>query len=332
MSRSASVILLIIGILLSFSSCAPFGYVIYKGSVLTTSEIRPISEDEVLTFQSTPFSWARFAIQMDIYTGSVQEDPEGLSLYIPRFSFPVTYTVIDSSGNSLIDNASTVAWEGGLSVSTSNEDISSTGGTLTVKANLPKFLVPADGKVNIDVKLSNDRTYEAEFVEPGIILYEDLIDNTWYVVGGITLFLTGIILSIVGFIFLIIHSARVGNQEDRQGKISEDNKVNQKAMIIQLSAFSGYIIPFGNIIIPFVLWQVWKDYDQYINDSGREAVNFQLTMLFYYVISFVLLIILIGIFLMIGVFIFHLSFTIIGSVKASQGINYRYPLTIRLIK
>lgn len=168
-----------------------------------------------------------------------------------------------------------------------------------------------------------------------------MIDNTWYIVSGISMFIVGFILALVGFIFLVsyvtINTAQTGTQNQFPGsdttgvKTLQDKEINQNAMIIQLSAFAGYFIPFGNIILPLILWQIWRDKDPYIDRMGCEAINFQLSMLIYYIVSAVLMFVLIGFILIFVVMIFHLTFIIIGSVKTSRGVDYRYPMIIRFV-
>jgi uncharacterized Tic20 family protein len=62
-----------------------------------------------------------------------------------------------------------------------------------------------------------------------------------------------------------------------------------------------------------------------------ESLNFQISVLIYAIISAILLLLLIGFILLPAVGIFWLVFTIIGSVRASNGEDYRYPLTIRMV-
>jgi uncharacterized protein len=69
----------------------------------------------------------------------------------------------------------------------------------------------------------------------------------------------------------------------------------------------------------------------YIRRQAVEALNFQLSMLIYAAVAFVLLFLLIGLILLPIVGIWWLVFTIIGSVKAAGGELYRYPLTIRMV-
>ena len=61
--------------------------------------------------------------------------------------------------------------------------------------------------------------------------------------------------------------------------ISQNDK-NYSA-ITHLSGFAGWIFPFGNIIAPIVLWTAKKSESSYINNHGKAAVNFQLSLIVY---------------------------------------------------
>lgn len=103
-------------------------------------------------------------------------------------------------------------------------------------------------------------------------------------------------------------------------------------MLCHLTAFSGFIIPFGSILGPLIIWLIKKDEMPFVDDQGKESLNFQITMLFAFIISFVLMFILIGFVLMGVVAIFDIVMLIIASIKANEGVAYRYPYAIRLIK
>ncbi len=106
----------------------------------------------------------------------------------------------------------------------------------------------------------------------------------------------------------------------------------QWAMFIHISALTGFVIPFGNIIGPLVLWQIKKDQSQFIDFHGKEAVNFQISMTIYLVVSFILIILLIGILLVAVIGILEVVFLIIAALKANDGVVYYYPLTIRFLR
>lgn len=105
------------------------------------------------------------------------------------------------------------------------------------------------------------------------------------------------------------------------------------AMICHLSALIGFIIPFGNLIGPLVVWQMKKDTMPLVDKHGKEALNFQITVAIAAVISMVLMLVLIGIFLLMIVGLGALILTIMASIKVANGdLDYKYPFALRLIK
>jgi len=138
---------------------------------------------------------------------------------------------------------------------------------------------------------------------------------------------------------------------------------------MHLGIFSKYIIPFGNYIIPILLWTINKEKSNFIDKHGKEAINFQLSILLYTIILGTLSIpffvfnmfgdisfndffhlndfhinfsepggfrtligaSFIGIIALIGFFL-EIVFIITASIKANKGETYSYPLTIRFIK
>jgi hypothetical protein len=105
------------------------------------------------------------------------------------------------------------------------------------------------------------------------------------------------------------------------------------AMWCHLAALSGLVIPipFANIIVPFIIWTMKKDQDPFIDEQGRESLNFQISLLIYGIISGILILVVVGIILLPVVYIFGLICVIIAAIRANDGADYRYPLTIRLI-
>jgi uncharacterized Tic20 family protein len=101
------------------------------------------------------------------------------------------------------------------------------------------------------------------------------------------------------------------------------------AMLCHISVFSMFIFPLGNIIGPLVIWLIKKEEYPLVDDQGREVLNFQISVIIYAVISALLIFVLIGIPLLIALAIIDIILTIIGAMRANDGIKYRYPLTIR---
>ena len=75
-----------------------------------------------------------------------------------------------------------------------------------------------------------------------------------------------------------------------------------------------------------------KEEFPFVDDQGKEAINFQISITIYMIISAILIVVVIGILLMIALGVFAIVMIIIATIKANGGEKYRYPLTIRLIK
>jgi uncharacterized Tic20 family protein len=103
-------------------------------------------------------------------------------------------------------------------------------------------------------------------------------------------------------------------------------------MLAHLTAFAGFLIPLGNVLAPLIVWLIKRDQSEFVADQGKEALNFNISVVLAGVVCGVLVWILIGILLGVALFIFWLAMTIIAGIKASEGIRYRYPFTLRLIK
>ena len=101
------------------------------------------------------------------------------------------------------------------------------------------------------------------------------------------------------------------------------------AAMSHLSAFATFLgIP--SLIGPFVVW-LWKRDLSYVDEQGKEALNFNISFLIYGIASALLIILLVGLLLLPIVFVTWFVLVIVASVKASAGEDYRYPLTIRFI-
>ena len=104
------------------------------------------------------------------------------------------------------------------------------------------------------------------------------------------------------------------------------------AMLCHFSAFAGLIFPFGNFLAPLIIWLIKKEELPFVEDQGKEVLNFQISMTIYLLISGMLCFILIGIPILIGLVIFSFIITIIAAISANDGKSYRYPINLRLIK
>ena len=113
----------------------------------------------------------------------------------------------------------------------------------------------------------------------------------------------------------------------------ENKKANMWAMFCHLSALSIYAgIPLGNIIAPLIIWLIRRDEFPFVDEQGKEAVNFQILMTIYGIIAGLLCFIMIGFVLLPALLVANIILLIIATVKTNKGEGYRYPWTIRFIK
>lgn len=111
------------------------------------------------------------------------------------------------------------------------------------------------------------------------------------------------------------------------------------AMLCHLGGLASLVLfPTANIILPLVIWLTKRDTDPYVDEQGREAVNFQISIFLYGALVtamvFLLKFILIGYLLFwlpLLVVIAQLGGTIVGAIRAHDGENFRYPLILRFL-
>ena len=121
----------------------------------------------------------------------------------------------------------------------------------------------------------------------------------------------------------------------RYGRLSPGAATKQQclwAALAHFSALASYLIPFGNFAGPLIVWWLKKDAMPFVDDQGKEALNFQITLLILAAAVAITLCTPIGFVLASLLAVYAVVMSIIAGVKASQGIAYRYPFTLRLIQ
>ncbi len=109
-------------------------------------------------------------------------------------------------------------------------------------------------------------------------------------------------------------------------------EARQWAMFCHFAAFAGLLIPFGNLLGPLVVWQLKRDFDPFVDDQGKEALNFHITVSIAALVCMLLALVVIGFLLLPLLGLAALVLTIIAGIKANEGQTYCYPLCWRLIK
>ena len=120
---------------------------------------------------------------------------------------------------------------------------------------------------------------------------------------------------------------------------SPESQARMWNMLCHLSALAGFVIPFGNILGPLIVWQIKKNEFPSVDIHGKAALNFQITVIIAVLAAifagFVLMIIGIGILLLFGALAIHfcgIIFAIIAGIKANNGEDYKYPYSFEFVK
>ena len=108
------------------------------------------------------------------------------------------------------------------------------------------------------------------------------------------------------------------------------------AVATHLASLCGYIgVPFGHILGPLVIWLMKKDSSRFLDEVGKETVNYNISVIIWFIVSFALFFTIIGIplsiLMIVGLSFMDIIVTVLAATEASNGRQYRYPLTIRFI-
>ena len=113
---------------------------------------------------------------------------------------------------------------------------------------------------------------------------------------------------------------------------STSGNIRTWCVACHLSALAGFVVPaFGHVLGPLIVWLIKRGESSEIDAHGKEALNFQISMLIYNLVAGVLCLLLIGFALLAVLHILNVVFVILAAIKANEGQMYRYPFTIRLI-
>ena len=102
--------------------------------------------------------------------------------------------------------------------------------------------------------------------------------------------------------------------------------------LAHFSALAMYVTGVGHIVGPMIIWLWKRDTNAFVANEAKEAMNFNISITIYMAVAAVLVLALIGIPLLILIHAFQVICIIIGGLKGSDGIAFRYPLNLRLVK
>jgi len=101
---------------------------------------------------------------------------------------------------------------------------------------------------------------------------------------------------------------------------------------LHLSALAGFVVPFGNIAGPLIIWLIKRPESPRIDTEGKQALNFQLSMTIYAMVSVFAMLILIGFLTIFLVFVVWIYGVISTAIRAGNGEPCNYPLSLPFFK
>jgi uncharacterized protein len=119
-------------------------------------------------------------------------------------------------------------------------------------------------------------------------------------------------------------STEVPQNPQPQAGVSQDDRT-----MALLAHLLGIVL---GVIGPLIIWLIKKDQSEFVNDQGKEALNFQITVLICAIAASILSFVIIGFLLYPIIVVGEIVLAIMGGIKANEGVRYRYPINIRFIK
>jgi uncharacterized Tic20 family protein len=105
-------------------------------------------------------------------------------------------------------------------------------------------------------------------------------------------------------------------------------QTRQWAMFLHLSQLANYVMPFGGLIAPIIIWQIKKTELPGIDAHGKIVMNWLISAMIYGIVAFLSVFVLIGFVILPVLVVLTVVFPIIGGIKANNGELWKYPLSI----
>lgn len=317
--------LLLAGLLLLLGSCAQFGLVVQRVVGAEAAFRAPVTAGaayESPLFEVDTRERIQLAIRGEVNTRYTEERDGD---YRAQYHFPLHYELLTASGEVVAAESTELSHEHG-SRSFEKDRLGPLGGSVVIETGLEKLAVPPPGELRVRLYLEEDQRFGATLRDAELIVYHRVHVHTPTVLGGVAMAVFGTLALLAGALLLIVDGVRRAPPADAAA-----SEGRQLAVICHASALAGYVIPFGGLLGPLVVWLVAREKDAFVDEQGREAINFRLSMYIYYLASVLLLFLLIGFVLLPLLALFDLVMVVVAAVRASGGEHFRYPLSIRFV-
>lgn len=301
-----SAVLLVAGIGLIAGSCVPLAQTLWSAQSAPPGPL-PLPPDRPATLElSAPVSAAP-VVRIEPYPGALQE---------PGSTLEYAFSIRDPGGRSLLAQNGTAGagprFDGG-------------SGSAALRIAFPELTIPAGrSTVRLEVGDAAALVQRAEMVLASPSL------------GLLPALMTTLMLAILGWLTACLGALQWIRAEAARPAASGtaaagDQRARLWAVACHLSALAGYIVPIGHLLGPLAVW-LWKRHQlPAVEQAGRSALNFQLSVTMYVLAGLLLSFFLIGVAVLFVVVVFQFTVVLYASLRAQRGLDVRYPLCIRFI-
>lgn len=187
---------------------------------------------------------------------------------------------------------------------------------------LGKFHPPEGGRIAVSLTLAG----AAAGTRLDVAVHHGLKDHTFVLTLALFMAVAGVVALTAGVVGL------AGDGQGPSPVAAPAARARRYALFCHLAGLAGYLVPFANVAAPLAVWLAGHRIDAYIDRQGREALNFQLSVLIYLLLAAVLSLAFVGLLLLPVVVAFHLVTMVVAALRAAEGREYRYPLTFRFVR
>ena len=308
------------GIACLIGSCAPLGTAAWHTWHGNPTRVLPLAADTPLhavAINVEPGRHARVALVVAL---QALQQPAAQRAH----AVPAAVRITDAEGRVLLE--ATRDTEAGGARRDHARIAQAGGGHLSLYYDFPKFMAPADGRIVIDATIAVARD-DGAAVEKAELAVSDGIGD--YAVGvslGVFMLLAGWIAALVGVLSLL------GNPAPPLAQSAANARERGAAIRLHLLGLLAYPLPFVHLLVMAVVWLRGRKTSAFVEEHGREALNFQLSILVYLLIAFTLSLVLIGMLMLPLLLLFQVVMMIEAAVQARAGHRFRYPLTFRFLR
>ena len=302
-----SIYIILTGILLVLASSVPVVHTLYRMAVAEPVVIQlPLDEPGRWTLSAVGVSEIMLVLSVEFATG---EGP-----YNARYAYRIsslTQTLQQGSGMMKRDTAVGI------------------GGLVKQSTRIPVLRLKSpehDLEFEIEIGSVADDSTSVIVGAQAEVTYDPPRFRISFVTA-VVLWTIGILFALIGAIQWVRSIAAVPVQVD-----SDLERGRFWCVLCHLGALVGYILPFGHIVAPLIIWMNTRDKVAGVDEAGRESINFQLTVTLFALIGVMLSAVFIGLVLLFMIVVFHVSMTLYASLRAQRGGEFRYPLNLRMIK